>query len=62
MDSSESSDLASIGTIVLSVCRVKNIRESTTLSRTSNVKTGSSISEAIPEKALKGRALTHRTR
>ncbi|MCJ1386482.1 hypothetical protein MMC17_009608 [Xylographa soralifera] len=61
MDSSEASDLASIGKIVLCVCRVKNIRQSTTVTTTANVRTGPAISGTIPEKALKGRALSHKT-
>ncbi|MCJ1287059.1 hypothetical protein MMC26_006407 [Xylographa opegraphella] len=59
LDSFEGSGLASIGKIVVSVYRVTNIRKSTNVTTTLNVQTGSSVSESIPEKALKGRALSH---
>ncbi|MCJ1438438.1 hypothetical protein MMC27_007826 [Xylographa pallens] len=61
MGSSEASDLASIGQIVLSVHRIRNIRESPDVKTTYNVQTGSTLSGTVPEKALKGRALSHRT-
>ncbi|MCJ1390452.1 hypothetical protein MMC18_003311 [Xylographa bjoerkii] len=60
-NSLEASDLAGIGKIVLSVVRLVNIRESTKAATGYNRQTGSALSGAIPEKALKGRALSHKT-
>ncbi|MCJ1399038.1 hypothetical protein MMC11_002240 [Xylographa trunciseda] len=61
MRSSEASDIAGIGKIVLSVCRIKNIQESTTAPTRFNLQARSTVPAKIPEKALKGRALSHKT-